>query len=69
MRHVFPVWVVLDGVVELRGPRGKGVNTVTVQAPAPLRVRVAVKDALLNLALQAFPFFLGRLWFHPRRTL
>jgi hypothetical protein len=48
VRYVLPMWIVLDGVVELCGTPAEGLNAVAVQAPAPLRVRVAIKDALLD---------------------
>ncbi len=69
MRHVFPIWIVLDGLVELCGTLCESVNAITIQAAAPLRVRVPAKDSLLDFTLQARPLFLRRLFFHPRRTL
>ena len=40
-------------------------NTVTVRAASPIRIRVRIQNAILNLALNAFPLLFWRLVFHP----
>jgi len=63
--HVLPLRIVLDGVIELGGAPGERQNARIVRAPAPLRIRVRIQNALLNLALNAFPLLFRRLFFHP----
>lgn len=69
MRYVLPTWIVLNGIVKLRRSRSEGVYAIAVRASAPLRIRVAVKDSLLNFTLKARPLFFWRLMLHLRRTL
>jgi hypothetical protein len=55
VRHVLPLRVVLDGVIELRGAPGKGQNTGIVRAAAPIRIWIRIQYAVLNLSPNAFP--------------
>ena len=65
VRHMLPLRVVLDGVIELRGAPGERQNTGIVRAPAPIRIRIRIQHAVLNLSLNAFPLLFWRLVFHP----
>jgi len=65
VRHVLPLRVVLDGVIELRGAPGKRQNTGIVRAAAPIRIWIRIQYAVLNLSLNAFPLLFWRLVFHP----
>ena len=65
MRHVLPLRVVLDGVIELRGPRGERQNACAIRTPETIGIWIRIQHAVLNLSLNAFPFLFWRLVFHP----
>lgn len=65
MGHVLPLGIVLDGVIELGGAAGERKNAAFVRAPASLRIRIRIQNAVLNSTLNAFPLLLWRLFFHP----
>ena len=69
MRHVLPLRVVLDGVIELRGAPGKRQNTRIVRAPAPIRIWIRIQYAVLNLNLNALPLLFWRFVFHPSNII
>jgi len=42
MRHVLPLVIVLDGVIELCGASSKGLKFFGARAPMPFRIRVGI---------------------------
>ena len=65
VRYVLPLRVVLDGVIELRGPPGERQNAGIVRAAAPIRIWIRIQYPFLNFSLNAFPLLFWRLVFHP----
>ena len=65
MRYVLPLWIIFNGVIEIRRPDRQRDDTLVTGAAHMLRVGVSLCNASLNLALNPIPLLFRRFPLHP----